>query len=207
MCDSPAPRSARTRLCPGAKSAIVARCRANGAQMSVGTARPPAQNSRKRMQGSASATRFAVAHFGVGESDFGTAPPSRASWPANADIMPLVEAAASAGYRKAMEGNGWSAMVPSQGSSQSTRKTLKILALEQPDSGWQRIKEESRLRCGMSSERPIPLVQLAHSPGTRSSGAKKPAYAISNEPCSLVRRLRAWDSTPRHPGRGHDGVA
>src|SRR5439155_26436044 len=47
--------------------------------------------------------------------------------------MPLVEAAASAGHRNAMEGNGWSAMVPPQGSSHPIRKVLKILALDQPD--------------------------------------------------------------------------
>jgi len=79
MCDSPALRSARIRLCPGAKSAIVARCRANGAQMSAGTARWSAQNSRKRMLGA----RFAVAHFAVGESVFAAAAPSWANWPAS----------------------------------------------------------------------------------------------------------------------------
>src|ERR1700694_4228603 len=62
--------------------------------------------------------------------------------------MPLIEAAASAGHRNAMEGNGWAAMVPSQGSSQCTRKTLKILALDQPNSGRQRIKDNSYVRCG-----------------------------------------------------------
>src|SRR6266568_4757370 len=49
--------------------------------------------------------------------------------------MPLVEAAASAGHMKAIEGNGWSGMVRSQGSSQFAHETLKIPALNQSVSG------------------------------------------------------------------------
>src|SRR6266700_3280844 len=86
--------------------------------------------------------------------------------------MPLVEAAASAGHRNAMEGNGWSAMVPSQGSSQSTRQTLKILALDQSDSGWQWIKEKSCLRCGIRSDQ-------AHVGGAPAQFPDPPRNSIS----------------------------
>ncbi len=45
----PPPRSASTTLRPGAKSAIVAVCSANGAQISVGVPPSPQEKSRSAM--------------------------------------------------------------------------------------------------------------------------------------------------------------
>src|SRR6266700_6043756 len=81
--------------------------------------------------------------------------------------MPLVEAAASAGHRKAMEGNGWSGMVRSQGSSQFAHETLKIPALNQSDSGAAD-KSATYLRGNIRSDPALAVVQLGHS--ARASG-------------------------------------
>src|SRR6266542_5086775 len=87
--------------------------------------------------------------------------------------MPLVEAAASAGHRKAMEGNGWSGMVRSPGSRQFAHETLKIPALNQSDSGAAD-KSATYLRGNIRSDPgPIGRATRPFRPSIRHYGSRK----------------------------------
>src|SRR6516165_9443584 len=66
---------------------------------------PPAENSRSRIEGNSSATRFGVVHLGSRNMEFEGCPAARcASSLANAATISLAVAAASAGHRKGVKG-------------------------------------------------------------------------------------------------------
>src|SRR6266567_3532939 len=103
--------------------------------------------------------------------------------------MPLVEAAASAGHMKAIEGNGWSGMVRSQGSSQFAHETLRIPALNQSDSGAAD-KSATYLRGNIRSDPALSVVQLGHS--ARASG-----ITVRASPADFMGSdRRAWTRVP-----------
>ena len=66
---------------------------------------PSAENSRSRIEGNSSATRFGVVHRGSRGTEFeGSPAASCASSLANAETISLAVAAASAGHRKGVKG-------------------------------------------------------------------------------------------------------
>ena len=98
----PPPHSASTTLWPGAKSAIVAACSANGAQTSVGVPPSPQEKSRSAMVPSSRWTRCGVVHTGRGFSAGSCSAGRRASEAAKAS--PTL-AAIKAGHANRLAGN------------------------------------------------------------------------------------------------------
>ena len=98
----PAPRSAATRLCPGARSAIAAPCSASGGHSSVGTPLLAIVKSRSRTLRNSSAILFGVAPSG-------SCAAPKLSWSQNRaaadDIASPTAAAVSAGQNQAANGN------------------------------------------------------------------------------------------------------
>src|SRR6266550_5360207 len=66
---------------------------------------PPAENSRRSIDGNSSAIRFGVVHLGSRNMEFERFPAARCpSSLANAETISLAVAAASAGHRKGIKG-------------------------------------------------------------------------------------------------------
>src|SRR6516162_4093988 len=107
--ETPSARKAAIRLCPGAKSATVAWCSAKGAQTTVGYPAVCEEKSRKRIVGSSRVTWFSVDQVGPATKARGAATPAkRAHCSANSDAISPTDNAASAGHRKAIDGDSGS---------------------------------------------------------------------------------------------------